>query len=265
MSTRLALVLGIALLAILLALIDRLTPYRYDEVNLDKRFLPPSPDHLLGTDSLGRDVLTRLLHGFRLSLAVSAASIALSAAIGSLMGISSALSKTIQAVVDPLFNFLYIAPSILIAAVVAFTVGFGLHIVVVAVVLRLLPAYYRIVKTVSHTIAVQPYVEASRAMGASLPHILVRYIGREVAHTVAILSIYSFPDALSIEISLSFIGLGVQPPTPSLGGMIAEGVRYISIAPHIILPPTVAVFTTILILDVVESRIERYGREQTLI
>lgn len=265
MNNRLASVVVISMLVLLLALIDRLTPYRYDEVNLDERLLPPSPKHLLGTDSLGRDVLTRLLHGFRLSLALSLLSIALSAAVGSLIGISSALSKPIQIVVDPLFSFLYVVPSVIVAAVIAFTVGFGLHVVAIAIALRLLPVFYRIVRTVALTVAVQPYIEAARAMGASLLHIVLHYIGREAMRTVAVLSIYSFPEALSMEISLSFIGLGVQPPTPSIGGMLAEGVRYVAVAPHIILPPAVVVFATILVLDVVGEEIEKYRRERTLI
>lgn len=263
MVSRLAMaaVVAIVLLTLLLTIIDRITPYRYDEINLDERLQPPSIKHIFGTDSLGRDVLTRLLYGFRLSLALSILSIAISATVGSFTGILSALSKQLQMVTDPLFNSLYIVPSIFIAAVIAFTAGFGVHIVVIAIVLRLLPVFYRIMRTVTLSVVVQPYMESVRAMGASTLHILLHYVAREAMHTVAILSIYSFPEALSIEISLNFIGLGIQPPIPSLGSIIAEGVRYVAVAPHIIVPPTVAVFITILVADIVGEKIERHRRE----
>ncbi|MEM1771943.1 MAG: hypothetical protein QXV28_06785 [Ignisphaera sp.] len=87
---------------------------------------------------------------------------------------------------------------------------------------------------------------ATKAMDASTLHIVFHCIAREAMSTAAVLSIYSFPEALSIEISLNFIWLGIQPPIPSLGSIIAEGVRYVAVAPHIIVPPTVAVFIVIL-------------------
>jgi len=90
-------------------------------------------------------------------------------------------------------------------------------------------------------------------MDASTLHIVFHYIAREAMSTAAVLSIYSFPEALSIEISLNFIGLGIQPPIPSLGSIIAEGVRYVAVAPHIIVPPTVAVFITILVADTIRE------------
>ncbi|MEM2220643.1 MAG: ABC transporter permease subunit [Ignisphaera sp.] len=94
---------------------------------------------------------------------------------------------------------------------------------------------------------------ATKAMDASTLHIVFHCIAREAMSTAAVLSIYSFPEALSIEISLNFIGLGIQPPIPSIGSMLAEGVRYVAVAPHIIVPPTVAVFITILVADTIRE------------
>ncbi len=254
-------VIAIVFIIFLLVIVDWIAPYRYDEINLDERFLPPSLKHLFGTDSLGRDLFTRFLYGYRLSLLLSILSIVLSTAIGFLMGVFSAFSKQLQIALDSIFNFLYIVPSIFIAVVAAFTTGFGAHIVVIAVILRLIPTFYRITKTVALTIAVQPYIEAAKAMGASTLYILTRYIAREALYTISILSIYSLPEALSTEITLSFIGLGIQPPTPSIGNILAEGIKYITIAPHIIIPPTIATFTTILAIDIIREKIEKHTKE----
>lgn len=256
-----ALATAVAFLVVILVSLDRVAPYRYDEVHLDRRFLPPSPSHPFGTDSLGRDVFTRILYGFRLSLALSSLSLAISATLGSAIGILSALSRRLYIVVDLLLSFFYIVPSIFIAAVVAFTAGFGIHVVAVAISLRFLPMFYRIARTVALSVSVEPYIESARTLGASTSYILTHYIARETLPVVTVTSIYSFPDAISMEVSLNIIGLGVQPPTPSLGNILAEGVRYIAIAPHIIAASIATIFTTILVVDSIGRKIEEYLKE----
>ncbi|MEM4018321.1 MAG: ABC transporter permease [Sulfolobales archaeon] len=255
---KLKLTLAITAIAFLILFIylDKLTPYRYDEINLDKRFLPPSLEHILGTDALGRDVFTRIIHGLKLSLTLSILSIALSSVLGSTLGILSALSKQFREVLDLLFNFFYVVPSIFIATLTAFITGSGVHVVVIAIVLRLFPTFYRIIKTVALTIYVQPYVEATKALGASLPYILMNHIVREALRVIAILSIYSLPDALSIELSVNFLGLGIKPPTPSLGGILAENINYITIAPHIVVSLIAIVFIIVFIAEIIVEKID---------
>lgn len=265
MRFKLLLPITIVLLFVLtFILLDTVTSYRYDEIDLSKRFLPYSLEHPLGTDALGRDVLTRLLHGLKLSLALSILSIVLSSALGSTLGILSALSKQLREFLDILFNFFYVIPSIFIATIIAFTTGFGIHVIIIAIMLRLFPAFYRIMKTVALTIYVQPYVEVAKALGASLPYILMNYIVKESLRIIAILSIYSFPDALSIEISLNFLGLGVRSPIPSLGNILAENINYVTIAPHIITSLTITIFIIILIAEIIAEKINRYLRNEII-
>ncbi|MEM1541012.1 MAG: ABC transporter permease [Ignisphaera sp.] len=252
------LLLSISIFVILMAILDIVVPYRYDEVRLDRRFLPPSINHLFGTDSLGRDVFTRVLYGTRFSLTVSSLSLALSATLGTLIGILSALSKHFHTFADLVMNFFYIVPSIFVATITAFVIGFGIHVIAIAIVFRFLPMFYRVTRTIALTVSVEPYIESVRAVGASTLYVLTHYIARETISTVAILSIYSFPETLSIEISLNFIGLGVQPPTPSLGSILAESVKYVVVAPHNIVPPILVVFAAILLAEILGESIKKH-------
>lgn len=262
-----SILLSIILLFILTSIIiEYMSPYRYDEINLDKRLLPPSLEHILGTDPLGRDLFIRLLHGLRVSLTASLLSIAISASLGSFTGmVSTLISKALQIPLESIFDFLYIVPSIFIAAVVAFATGFGVHVIVIAIAFRLFPVFYRITRTIALTVSVQPYIESIKAIGASTLYILINYIAREAMPTIAVLSIYSIPEALSMEISLSFIGLGIQPPTPSIGNIIADGIRYIAVAPHIVIAPTIAIFIIVSITDILGERIKKMKEEQMLL
>lgn len=252
------LILSISIFVMLMAVLDIVVPYRYDEVRLDKRLLPPSINHPFGTDSLGRDIFMRVLYGTRLSLTVSSLSLTISAILGTLIGILSALSKHFHTLADLVMNFFYIVPSIFVATITAFVTGFGIHVIAIAIVLRFLPLFYRITRTIALAICAEPYIESVKVIGASTLYILSHYIARETIYIVAILSIYSFPETLSIEISLNFIGLGVQPPTPSLGSILAEALRYVAVAPHIIVPPILVIFAVILITEILGKSIKRY-------
>lgn len=267
MVSRLAIaVISTLILFILLFMfIDKILLYRYNEINLDKRFRPPSLDNILGTDSLGRDMFSRLLYGFRHSLSISIIAIAISAVIGLFMGIFSALFKQIQIIIDTIYIFINTVPAILIATVIAFVSGSGHHVIIIAIVLRLLPTFYRIIKTMALVIVLQPYIESVRAIGAPMSYILINYVAREALPTIFILSIHSFSEALSIEISLSFIGLGIQPPTPSMGNIFAEDIRYIMIAPYLILSPIILVLITIFIADIIREKIELHMRRNTFL
>jgi len=227
-------------------LVEVVAPHNYNSIDLQNRLTPPNPSHLLGTDWLGRDVLVRLLKGLSNSITVSIASVSLSITAALIAAVLSAVNDVIAVVVDSFFEVLYALPVSIAAFVLAFTYGSGVHVIFIAQTLALLPWFFRTLKTISKSITSQPYFEAARAIGIGTLRAAFKYVGAGAVGEVLALFSYGAADAIMLEASLSFLGLGFRPPEPSLGVMIYEGTQYVLQAPHIILAS--ASFTTLLIL-----------------
>lgn len=212
----------------------------------------PSPAHLLGTDALGRDVLSRLLHGARLSLAVAAlataASLVLGTAIGLWAGSGGRLADELTArAIDVFLAF----PGLLLAIALAAILGPSARNVVLALAAMGWTTYARLVRAEVRAKAAGEAVEAARALGAGRLRIAVRHLLPEVGRSLSVQAAFGASAAIVAEASLSFLGLGSPPPAPSWGAMLAEGRALLVLAPHLAIAPAAALAVTVLSIQVV--------------
>ena len=239
---------GVIILFILAAVFaPLLTPYTYDEMDLANRLAPPSAAHLLGTDEGGRDVFTRLLYGARVSLLIGIVPTLLSMAIGAALGIVAGFAggKTdtvIMRIADVMLAF----PSILLAMVLMYMLGDGLINVFLTLSIVNWASVARVVRAETLRLKELEYVEAARVIGVSRNRILLRHILPNCIPTLIVLFTLNVPSSILTESSLSFLGLGVQPPAASWGLMVNQGRQYLYTAPWLGFAPCVAVMLTVL-------------------
>lgn len=212
-----------------------------------ERLAPPSAAHPIGTDHIGRDLLSRLVYGARVSLLVAVASVGGAVAIGVLLGLLAGYygrwaDGTIMRLVDVFLAF----PAILLALALVAALGAGITSVIAALVLVFWTQYARVVRAVTLAEKEKAYVEAARAIGAGDVRILARHILPNVLSPVIILATLGMGTAVVAESALSFLGMGVQPPAPSWGWTLAFGTRYLRDAPHIATFSGLAIMATVL-------------------
>jgi peptide/nickel transport system permease protein len=220
----------------------------FDPVQQDtrSRLSPPGDGHTLGLDTYGRDMLSRVIYGARVSLMVGVLSVALGGVIGTLLGLVAGYSggrveDTIMRSVDVLMAF----PSLIMGLMVLAVLGPGVPKMILAIGIMLSPAFVRIVHSTTLSVKENDYVMAARSVGVSrfrivLSHILPNVLGE----AVVLASIYT-ATAIRVEANLSFIGLGVSPPTPAWGTMIRDGTQYLTIAPWLSIFPGLAILITV--------------------
>jgi peptide/nickel transport system permease protein len=206
-----------------------LAPYPPDEVHIRDKVTPPGRAYLLGTDQFGRDVLSRLLHGARVSLMLSVIGVGLATAVGTGIGTlagygSRWLDEVAMRVMDVLLAFPYIVLAIALIAIV----GPSLQNIVLVVALTRVPQFARLARSSVLTLRDAEYVTAARAMGLTDGRILVRHVLVNIVTPIVVLASLSMATAILTESSLSFLGLGVQPPTASWGTIVSDGRNYIA-------------------------------------
>jgi peptide/nickel transport system permease protein len=230
---------AIVALALLLALVGPfLAPHDPSEQLLARRLEAPSGTYPLGLDELGRDVTTRILHGARISLAVGVSVVAVSASLGLLLGLLAGylggwVDLAISRVIDVLMAF----PGILLAIALVAVRGPSLINVVLALSVVGWVGYARLVRGQVLRLRELEFVQAARALGAGLPRILARHVLPATLPAVVVQATLGMAGAILSEASLSFLGLGVQPPTPSWGAMLDAGRAHLVDAPHLTLFP----------------------------
>jgi ABC-type dipeptide/oligopeptide/nickel transport system permease subunit len=238
----------ISLAAMLAPLFVHIDPYQQDLVN---SLLPPgSPDHLLGTDQVGRDLLLRLIDGARVSLSVGVIAVSISAGLGALFGLLAGfrggpVDRVLMRAMDVQLAF----PGILAALVIVTVLGSGLDKVVLAVGLGGIPRYARVVRGSVLSVRHQPFVEAARSLGASDRRIMLAHIAPHAAGSLITLAALGFATALLATASLSFLGLGAQPPRAEWGLMLADGRKYLRIAWWLCVFPGCAVLITVIAVN----------------
>jgi len=220
-----------------------LAPYSPTAIEVAEKFTPPFGKQILGTDELGRDVLSRLIFGARISMSVSLLSVGIAISAGTLIGIFSAYSggKTdlaIQRLVDTMMAF----PAIIMALALMAALGASQTNVIVALVVILLPGAVRVVRSQVLSIKEQDYTLAARAIGAGSTRIMLRHILPNVMATYIVLSTITLGYAIVVEASLSFLGVGIPPDIPSWGGMLNLGATtYIDVSPWLSVFPGITI------------------------
>lgn len=234
-----------ALVAIFAAQLAPFDPYRNDYSAARQ---PPSPVHVLGTDSLGRDVLSRVMYGLRISLLVSITSIALGVSVGVIWGISSgyaagAYDLLSQRLIEVLSSF----PTLILAMLLSVGLGPGVSTVIIAVGVTQIPLATRITRSVVLQVKQTQFVEAARCLGATPTRIMALQIAPQCVAPVAVVATLNLGTAIFAEAALSFLGVGVPPPTPSLGNMLG-GVLAQSFQPPwwLVIFPGTAIALTVL-------------------
>lgn len=240
-----------ALIIIFLLLLAAFGPYiaPYDplEQELVSRHEAPSLSHWLGTDHLGRDILSRILHGARISLSLSLGAVGLGLVLGIPIGlfagyIGGMFDSLIVGLVDIMLTF----PTYLLAIFIVAIAGPSLLNVTLAVGFAILPAMTRVVRGDTLGIKGRELVVASQAIGARPARIVFRHILPNILSSIAVVATLQLGGAILVESSLSFLGLGLSPPTPAWGLMINEGLRYLPINPWIAIVPGLAIMITVL-------------------
>jgi len=224
-----------------------LAPYNPYQVDLDNRLQPPGGAHVLGTDELGRDILSRLLYGARVSLWVGIVTVV----AASLIGVSGGLvagylggywDVVIMRVVDVFLAF----PVILLAIAIVAVRGPGLNNVLIALALVYWTAYARLARSVVLTLREEEYTWAARALGASPPRIMARHLLPNAIAPLVVLASLGMGNAILAEAALSFLGLGIQPPEASWGSMLNTGMQFLRDASFLSTIPGFAIFATVL-------------------
>jgi peptide/nickel transport system permease protein len=227
-----------------------LAPYDPNAQSLEANLEAPTPAHPLGRDKLGRDQLSRIVYGARVSLEVGLLTVLISLTLGIGVGAAAgffggAVDFAVMRAVDVLLAF----PGILLAIAMSAVLGPGIENVVIALSLVGWTGYARLVRGEVLSIRKRDHVEAARALGAGGARILGRHILPLLAAPLVVQATFGVAGAIVAEASLSFLGLGVQPPTPSWGAMINDGRSYLLIAPGLVLYPGMAIFVTVLGLN----------------
>jgi peptide/nickel transport system permease protein len=229
-----------------------LAPYDPAEQDIINRLQPPGGDYLLGTDQFGRDILSRLMWGGQISLTVSLGAIAAAMVIGGAIGLVSGyiggrFDLFVMQVMDVLLSF----PSLILGLIVVALLGPDLVNLVVAIALTAIAPFARVARAPTLALKERAFVEAGRALGFSHARILFRHILPNILSEVMVMGTLWLATAVRVEASLSFIGLGVKPPTPTWGGMTRDGFENILDAPWLAIFPGVAILLLVLGLNMV--------------
>ena len=242
-----AIVLAVVLIAIFAPL---LSPYDPLEIEVNRRLVGPAPAHLFGTDNLGRDILSRVIHGARISLTVGSLVVLCAAGAGTVLGLLAGYAEGLvdQLVMRPL-DVLMAFPAILLAIALMAALGARLSNVIIALAIVFTPRVARVVRSVTLVLRELDYVQAAQALGARDARILARHVLPNCLAPVIVQSTFIFAESVLAEAALSFLGVGLPPYIPSWGTIITTGRMFMQIAPWITIFPGLAILVSVLGLN----------------
>lgn len=246
-----ALPLAFLLLVVLSAIFAPwVAPFPYDLQNLSATNQGPSTLHWLGTDEFGRDVLSRIIFGARTTLTVALTAISVSVVCGVLLGAAAGyfgglFDRAVTAVVDLTWSF----PEVLIALIFVAIIGPGLYGTMIAISIAYLAQFARLARAQVMSIRRETYIEAATNLGAGHVHILLRHLLPNALAPVIVAGMLATGDAIILEATLGFFGLGVQPPKPSWGAMMSSGTAQIFLAPWTIFGPGLAIAIVVISIN----------------
>lgn len=242
----LAVICAVAALAPLLPLADPLAHNSYDTLS------PPNAMFLLGSDNQGRDLLSRVLYGARVSLLISLSAIGSAMVLGTLLGICAGYYRGwTETVIMRLCDSVMAFPALILGIAIMAILGSGLEKVILCLGIVMTPRFARIAYGATMAIRPKEYIEAAQAVSAPFRRILWFHILPNIFSEIFVVAILWIGTAMQIEASLSFIGIGVPPPNPTWGNMIKDGLDYLPIAPWMALVPSAAIFLTIIFFNLI--------------
>jgi peptide/nickel transport system permease protein len=255
------LVLGSIILAVIvLAAIfaPLLAPHDPFNQDVSRRLIPPvwnaqgSWEHILGTDKLGRDYLSRLIYGARVSLIIGACAALISGLIGTTLGVLAGyFGGRVDSVISYIITTRLAMPVVLVALAMASLVGGSLNVVILLLGLLLWDRFAVVTRSATQQLRDAEFIAAAKSIGASTPYILVREILPNIMSALIVVVTLEMAHAILLEATLSFLGLGVQPPTPSWGLMVSEGKSYMFFKPWVIVIPGIALAMLVLAINLV--------------
>jgi peptide/nickel transport system permease protein len=241
----------IGLLIVLFVLLMALTapliaPYE-PSAQAARRLLPPSAEHIMGTDELGRDVFSRIVHGARTSLYVGLLSVSLASLLGITVGVLAGfIGGTFDNVIMRFVDIVFAFPTLVLAIVIAGLLGPSLTNAMIAIAIVFSPSFARVARGSVLTVKNEVYLEAARVVGGKESHIILHHILPNIMAPLVILATLSLSLAILAEASLSFLGLGTQPPDPAWGMMLSQGRRFMELSPGLAIFPGLAIMITVM-------------------
>jgi ABC-type dipeptide/oligopeptide/nickel transport system permease subunit len=239
------LTVGIAMLIAYAALAvfgDWLAPYPGNDQDLLNILAPPSAEHWLGTDAIGRDLLSRIILGARFTLTMALASVAIAGAIGVGLGlVAGYFGGKIDAAITGLIDLLLTVPNLILAIAIASVVGAGMTGIVVATTASFVPPLARLIRGRVLEIREEDFVQAAISIGMSDARIIVRHVLPNAVTVIVIETSLLAGQAVLVGSALGFLGLGVQPPAPEWGTMLSGGREFLEVAPHLVVAPGIAI------------------------
>ncbi len=237
-----------------------LAPHDPTHLNLSARLLPPSSEHWFGTDELGRDVLSRTLYGARVSLLVAVAVVGVSLALGSSLGMLAGFYGGITDTIVNIYltNAFLALPGILLAVAIVAFLGPSLGNLILALALAGWVNYARLVRAQVLTVKQREYVQAARSMGASDLHLMVRHILPNILQPLLVQAAIGMAAAVLSEATLSFLGLGVQPPTPTWGAMLNDARSHLFESPYLMFFPATALALCVFSFNLIGDGLRDY-------
>ena len=240
----LVVVVGLGLAAVFAPLV---APYDPADQDIANRLEGPSASHLLGTDHLGRDLLSRIIFGARVELGVAVPAVSIALVLGLLLGVTAGyrggrVDNALIVVMDAIQSF----PSVVLALTVLAVLGPSLRNVLLVIAITFSPQYARVARASVLAVKQNPFIEGARALGATSPRIVTVHVLPNIVAPLFILLAMNIPSAIAVEAGLSFLGVGVQPPTPSWGVILAEGFERVRDAPWPVISTGLALVLTTL-------------------
>lgn len=248
----------LALLVLAVTLAPLLAPFDPEAVEPSAALQPPSATHWLGTDNFGRDMFSRVLFGGRISLLMGLVAVTIGAVAGVALGLLAGFfGGWLDGVLSWFAEVLLAFPGILLALVVVTVLGLGLFNAMLAVGIGFIPSFLRVTRGSVFSARSAEYVAAAHTVGVPTPRLLLRHILPNIGRPLLVLATIGAGGAILEGAALSFLGLGVQPPTPEWGAMLAAGQPYLNSAPWIAVFPGLAIFLTVLSINLIGDGLQR--------
>lgn len=257
---------GLVVLCVLIAaaIPGILAPQNPEKTNISSRLTPPGRAHMLGTDEFGRDIFSRVIWGAQVSVKVGVIAVAIAASLGVLLGILAGyygglFDSMSMRTVDLILAF----PAILLALVLITVLRPSIESLMLAMGIVYAPRFARLARGGTLTAKEEAYVEAARAVGASDGLVLRRHVLPNISGPLLVQATITLPQAILAEASLSFLGLGVQPPTPAWGAMLSSGRRFMETAPWVTIFPGLAIAMTALAVNFLGDALQDWANPRT--